>query len=140
VLQQWWVVMRMNSRSGWPRQSHHGLMAPTHEQSCIAEREPINRNGMEKMGMHKAYLVHAGAWAIIAPPSLQSLHPPLVFVMVINTLEWYGDGGTRFRSPALPLPCSHSYALTASSPPTEMDHGKHPRAGSPKARGLLPCL
>ena len=105
----------------WPRQSHRGLMAPTHKQSCAVERGHINRNGMKKMGMHKAYLVHASAWATIAPSSLLSLHLPRVSVVVINTLEWYGEGGIRFRSPAPPLPHSYSCMLVASSSPIEMD-------------------
>jgi hypothetical protein len=53
-----------------PRQSHRGLMVPTREQSYAAKRGHINGNGMEKMGMHKSYLVRATTWAIVAPPSL----------------------------------------------------------------------
>ena len=48
-------------------------MVPTHEQSCAAERGYVNRNGMEKLGTRKAYLVRAAAWATVAPPPLRSL-------------------------------------------------------------------
>jgi hypothetical protein len=60
--------------------------------------------------------------------------------MVINMLEWYGEGGIRFRSPAPPLPHSYSCVLAASSLPTKMDHGKRPREESPEAGGPPPRL
>jgi hypothetical protein len=60
--------------------------------------------------------------------------------MVINILEWYGEGGIRFRSPAPPLPHSYSYVLAASSLPTEMYRGKHPREESPEDGGPPPRL
>jgi hypothetical protein len=60
--------------------------------------------------------------------------------MVINTLEWYGEGGIRFRSPALALPHSRSCVLAASSLPAEMDHVKHPPVESLEAEGSLPHL
>jgi hypothetical protein len=51
-------------------------MVPTREQSYAMKHVHINGNGMEKMGMHKAYLVRATTWEIIALPSLRSLHLP----------------------------------------------------------------
>jgi hypothetical protein len=69
-------VLRTDLVGSWPHQSHHGLMAPTRELSCAMKHGHVNQNGMEKMGMCKAYLVHAGVWATIAPPSLRSLHLP----------------------------------------------------------------
>jgi hypothetical protein len=38
------------------------------------EHERVNQNYMEKMGMHKAYLVSIAAWATVALPFLQSLY------------------------------------------------------------------
>jgi hypothetical protein len=55
--------------------------------------------------------------------------------VIINTLEWYDEGGIRFRSPDPPLPRSHSCALTASSPPAEMDRNKHPQEESSEVKG-----
>jgi hypothetical protein len=61
---------------GWTWITARGLMALTYEQSCAIERRHVNQNGMEKMGMCKAYLGRTVVWATIALPSLQSLHLP----------------------------------------------------------------
>jgi hypothetical protein len=68
---------------GWPPQSHHGIIAPTHVQSCTVERGHVNRNDMEKVGIHQAYLVHSTRWETTTSRSLRSL---LLCCEILNML------------------------------------------------------